>query len=132
MRQRIVATARSALGTPFKHQGRQPGVGLDCVGLVIWVGNALGLTRLSIANYPRLPKGDRLLCAGEEAGFTAVEAPLPGDVACFRLERDPQHVAILTDRGAIHACQARGRVVEHRLDAVWRGRIVSVFRYPGV
>ncbi len=28
-----IAAARTCLGTPFHHQGRAPGVGLDCIGL---------------------------------------------------------------------------------------------------
>ena len=31
----MIAAARACLGTPFHHQGRMPGVGLDCIGLVI-------------------------------------------------------------------------------------------------
>ena len=33
----VVAAAREWLGTPFHHQARLRGVGVDCVGLVIGV-----------------------------------------------------------------------------------------------
>src|SRR4051812_10792778 len=37
--QRIVAVARSWLGTPYRHQGMLNGVGCDCLGLVrgVWL-----------------------------------------------------------------------------------------------
>lgn len=128
----IIKCARLALGTSFHHQGRQPGVGLDCVGLVIWVGQSLGLTDFDILNYPRLPQGDQLREVAEQAGFVPVPQERPGDIACFRLGRNPQHVGILTGHGLIHACQNVGRVIEHRLDEHWRRRIISIFKFPGL
>ena len=39
----IIASARACLGTPFLHQGRIPGVALDCAGLVgIIADSAMG------------------------------------------------------------------------------------------
>jgi len=132
LRRTIVACARTALGTPFLHQGRQPGRGLDCAGLVLWVGHALGLTDFELTNYPRLPEEDRLLDLAARAGFIETRAPRPGDVHCLRLLQHPQHLAIATEAGIIHACQRRGQVIEHRLDTGWRARIVASYRYPGV
>lgn len=40
---RIVAEARSWIGTPFAHQGRKKGQGVDCLGLLIGVAAALRL-----------------------------------------------------------------------------------------
>jgi len=132
LRGEIVAMARRALGTPYRHQGRQPGRGLDCAGLVLSIGHELGLTAFEITNYPRLPQGDRLVALAKRAGFSEVAEAVPGDVYCLRLVAHPQHLAIATERGIIHACQRRGRVIEHRLDAAWRRRIVSIFRYPEI
>ncbi len=33
----VVRTARTWLGTPYHHQGRLKGVGVDCAGLLIGV-----------------------------------------------------------------------------------------------
>lgn len=132
LRGEIVAMARRALGTPYLHQGRQPGRGLDCAGLVLWIAHELGLTAFEMTNYPRLPEGDRLVALARRAGFSEVATALPGDVYCLRLVTHPQHLAIATEHGIIHACQKRGRVIEHRLDGSWRRRIVSIFRYPEV
>lgn len=131
LHRRIIELARSTLGTPFRHQGRQPGVGLDCVGLVLWVGHRLGLTQFDLAAYSRFPRERQLLVHASEAGFVEAARPFKGCVLCLRLLELPQHLGIMTERGMIHACQSAGRVVEHRLDCSWRDRIVAVLRYPG-
>jgi cell wall-associated NlpC family hydrolase len=38
----IVAAARALIGTPFRHQGKDPEFGLDCRGLVLCVGYQIG------------------------------------------------------------------------------------------
>lgn len=130
----IIACARKCLGTAFHHQGRAPGVGLDCVGLVLWVGQALGLIDYEITNYPRLPQPERLFAHADAAGLRHIplERATGGDIACLTFMRDPQHVGLLSEggRGMIHACARVGRVIEHRLDTHWRRRIVACFRYP--
>lgn len=128
----IIRHARTMLGTPFHHQGRIAGRGLDCIGLILVTGRALGLTDFELDVYPRLPQGDRLIRTAREAGFIEIEAALPGDVLCLRFDGDPQHLGFLTDRGILHACQRAGSVIEHRIDANWRRRIVARFRFPGV
>ncbi len=127
----IIDLARSTLGTPFRHQGRQPGIGLDCVGLVLWVGHRLGLTRYDLTAYSRFPRERQLLTHAVEAGFLEAKRPFAGCVLCLRLLELPQHLAIMTDRGMIHACQNTGRVIEHRMDSTWRNRVVALLRYPG-
>ena len=130
----ILAEARTWLGTPFHHQGRLKGVGADCLGLVVGVGRALGLSQADGTGYPRQPDGTALL-AGLDAAY--VRLPLgrqkPGDILVFRIRREPQHLALLTaSSGMIHVHAAVGRVVETRLDAGWVARLVAAYRYPGV
>ncbi|WP_210432043.1 NlpC/P60 family protein [Iodidimonas gelatinilytica] len=127
----IVETARLALGTPFRHQGRQVGRGLDCAGLVLWVGWQLGVTCYDQTGYPRSFSDNRLLLAAEGAGFCKIKTPGRGDVACLQIGGALQHLAIHTGNGLIHACERAGRVVEHRLDAHWRRSILCGFHYPG-
>jgi len=81
--------------------------------------------------YSRFPRERQLLTHAVEAGFIEAERPFAGCVLCLRLLELPQHLAIMTDRGMVHACQNTGRVIEHRMDSTWRDRVVAVLRYPG-
>ena len=51
----IVAKAREYVGTPFHHQARMKGVGVDCVGLLFGVGRDLGLAWRDVGAYPDVP-----------------------------------------------------------------------------
>ncbi len=137
----IVATARNWLGVPFLHQGRSQ-AGVDCVGVLMCVAEQLGMdvVRADRTDYSRLPSGD-LLVAVLNKHLLAVDFldARAGDVALFRLVREPQHVGLLTDYvvggsggagfGLLHCTEDIGKVVEHRLDAVWQRRMVGVWRF---
>ena len=140
----VVAEARTWLGTPWQHQAALKGVGCDCTGLVRGVVGAFRelppeLLRMS---YARTPDGVTLLrlCREHLHEVPATEVQ-PGDVLAFRYIEQPaahpQHLGIAADYvhgglSIIHALDqqgvARGKVVEHRLDATWRARIVGAFR----
>lgn len=129
----ILAAARACLGTPFRHQGRLPGVGLDCIGLVVAVASALGLPVQDATGYGRSP-ADGLLEAALDAQLVRAD-PAPGAIALIRFDGDPQHVGILGDYPAgglslIHAYLPSRRVVEHRLDDAWQARIVRCYGFP--
>ena len=47
----IVAAARSLIGTPFRHQARLPGVGIDCLNLIGEVGMEEFLRRAKTNDY---------------------------------------------------------------------------------
>ncbi len=136
----VVAEARAWIGTPWQHQAALKGVGCDCTGLVRGVVGAFRelppeLLRMS---YARTPDGVTLLrlCREHLHEVPASEVQ-PGDVLAFRYTAHPQHLGIAADYvhgglSIIHALDqqgvARGKVVEHRLDATWRARIVGAFR----
>lgn len=127
----IVREARRYVGTPFVHQGRQLGRGIDCAGLVVNVAHSLGLSDYDQDGYGREPQGELLRRILDEQ---MVQIPLaeyaPGDVLLMRFERYPQHLAVVTDHGIVHAYESVGRCVEHRLDDKWLRRIVAAYRFP--
>ncbi len=131
-RLRLVEAARTCLGTPFHHQGRTPGVGLDCIGLVVVALRAVGFRVQDRQDYAPRPDGQSLEKALREHGFTPLpsgEPPQPGDVLLFRYDGQPQHVALATSPTAlIHAFAPAGRVVETSLGASWRRRLVGRWR----
>lgn len=130
----VIAHARACLGTRFRHQGRLPGVGLDCVGLIVHVVRAMGIGDYDYIHYGRLPYGGTLEHHLGKAGLTVIDQAqaLPGDVLLFKFDAAPQHVAIMTGHGMIHAYLLARRVVEHRLDQHWASRLCGAFQFPGI
>lgn len=126
-----MAAARAYLGVPYKHQGRNRR-GLDCIGLMIRVGHDLGLSDFDIDGYARVPSGYKMAQQiAEVCERIPANTAQPGDMIHLAFQRQPQHLALLTDIGMIHADNTRG-VVEHVLDAQWRARIRGWYRLPGV
>jgi len=136
-RSEIASCARAWLGTRFRHQGRSA-EGIDCAGLVIRVGNALGLIDFDTHDYARSPDGVRMRRACDAQLVRIEPAHLqPGDVGLFRIEADPQHLAIFGDYfgggvSMIHAYAPAHKVVETRFDAAWRAKLVAAYAFPGV
>lgn len=131
----IVAAARSLIGTPFRHQGRVPGLALDCAGLVIAVAAQLGIDHFDVPGYGRRPHQGLLeQTLDTQPALHAVgrSAHQAGDILLMRFAREPQHLAISAGDTIIHSWEAAGKVCEHGLDDVWQSRIVRVYRFVGV
>lgn len=140
-RTQIITEARSWVGTRFHHQGRCKKTandkgGVDCIGLIAEVARAVGYPVEDKTDYGRQPEGSRLVEAlQQQLQSTSLQAIQPGDVLVFAIEKDPQHVGIVSDLasgelGLIHAyLEARG-VVEHRLDQYWWKKAVAAFSFP--
>lgn len=130
----LIAAARDCLGTPFMHQGRAPRVGLDCAGLLVHVAQANGLPVIDCDDYARTPSRGQLelMCAAQPCLTRVNGVPQAGDVLLMRFANEPQHLALCTGAGVIHAYEAVRRVVEHDLDTKWRRRIVAVYRFSEV
>lgn len=143
-RERVVERARSTLGTPWRHQGRDPVTGLDCAGLIIWVGWETGYLPRSfdVRGYRRMPDGCTLRRAlAEQAEQKPWPQWKPGD---FVLLRDittswPCHLGFLVERvgseepNMIH-CWARlqRRCVEVRFDTSWIERMTGLYVFRGI
>lgn len=133
----IVAAARRCIGTRWRHQGRQPGLGLDCVGLVVCVGRDLGLLDFDTLAYQRHAVADGFIKFfhqyGREIPITRLHE---GAVLAFREALYPCHCGIVAsgERGPtlIHAYARRRCVVEEPLTMQWLSRIVAAFEYEGV
>jgi cell wall-associated NlpC family hydrolase len=129
----VIAAAREAIGTPFRHQGRTIGWALDCAGLVIHVALSIGAEYRDSQGYARRPSGGLLEAAlDDQPCLDRVFEMQAGDVLLMRFSGDPQHLAIYTGSTIIHAFAAGRKVCEHLLDDVWRSRIVRIYRFKGV
>lgn len=136
---KLVETAREWIGTPYVHQGSVKGVGADCVGFLRGVALEAGLITPEIAaeiprDYSKQPSGGQLRrIMGDLLVPVPFDQRAPGDLILMRFALDPQHIALLTQVNpdyVIH-CAEKG-VVAHRLDSVWRARIVRIYRFPAL
>ena len=129
-----IIAARACLGTRFRHQGRLAGIGLDCVGLIVHVARALGLGDYDYTDYGRLPHAGMLERHLALAGLNpiAASAARPADVLLFCFDAEPQHVALMSEHGMIHAYLLARSVVEHRIDDIWAARCSAAYRFPGM
>lgn len=131
----VVAEARRWLGTPYRHQARLLGVGVDCAGLVLGVGRALGLVDFDYHDYSASPHRGMLrgIC---DQRFLRLDDVEPGCILLMSFVADPaqeQHLAIFTGEGSIvHAYAHAGACVEHRYSNAWSARTRQVYRYAGV
>lgn len=122
------------MGSPFRHQGRSPLRGLDCVGLIIYVGHQLGLMNFDRTDYRKRPAPLLLRNMADRAGFKEIspQEGREGDIYLLKFGSSLEHAAIISDRGIIHAYEKLGRVVEHGLNEEWRCRIVGAYKYPNM
>lgn len=135
---RVIAIARSWLGTPYHDQASLRGVGCDCLGLArgVW-REAVGPEPFPIPPYSRDwgETGPREVLA-EGAGRMMIEvepaAAGPGALVLFRMKPRAiaKHVGILTGPGSfLHAYERLG-VIEEPLTPSWRRRIAFAFLFP--
>lgn len=145
--QTLLTIARSWIGTPFAHQGRQKGHRVDCLGLVIETCREAGLlARAGLpadwdeVGYGRFPDhyrlAQRLLTYCPTVPAAAMQA---GNLVLFRTSTGlPAHMGFVADGAQpyslIHAYGARtdrlARVLEHRLGPGWLRHLHSVYRLP--
>jgi NlpC/P60 family putative phage cell wall peptidase len=137
----VVAEARTWLGTPFRWQASQKGIGCDCKGLLWGVARELGFPEAEslyakVADYsPTRPVPSALLKEGFAGLFDPVVGEfLPGDILLLKFNGrggPTNHIAIASGNGrAIHARDGAG-VTENALrsllklcpvDSAWRWR----------
>lgn len=137
LQHQIIDEAREWLGTPFHHQGRLKGVGVDCVGLIIGVGRALNLQKdyIDEGDYSNIPDGSMEAKVNDVLIRIPRDYRQPGDIVHFAWTAIPQHLGILTDQNTvIHALghDGHGKVVETHLAPAHLKRVRAVFRFPEV
>ena len=146
----VVEVARGLIDTPYKFQGRVPGVGCDCIGLVILTAWELGLfefderpraadrrkgTReFDFRNYSRNPGS--ILEPEVKKHCQPLSELTEGALALFAIANVTQHCGIIShyrnDWGLIHAYENVGMVKEHRLINWWKDKLVGIYKLPNV
>lgn len=125
MSMQAVERARSLIGSRFRAQGRDPGLGLDCLGLAI---AAYGIDSVTVPRDYRL-SGDhqRVLMTGLASEFRRVPPSQrrAGDLILIRVAANQLHLAISTPAGFVHADVRRG-VVETPGTPAWP--VIATYR----
>lgn len=141
MGDKVVASARAWIGTPYRHQASCKGAGTDCLGLLrgVW-REVLGAEPERAPAYSK----DWSEPARIETLWHAAERHLvpkllgdeaPGDVLLFRMREGSvaKHLGLAGEVGDhatfIHAYSGHA-VVESPLSTPWRRRIVARFKFP--
>ncbi len=126
IRDRIVAEARSWIGTPYHHHGTVKGAGVDCAMLPQAVYTALGL--MAPADFGEYPtqwhlhhdEERYLAIVTRYAAEIAEDQAEPGDFVLFRVGRTFAHGGVVVDparRTMIHASMEARAVILERWDA---------------
>lgn len=132
---KIVKIAESWLNTPYQHQARLKGVGVDCAQFIAGVADELFEKRINTPIYSQewfLHNREELLCdILENFGFKRVDKMLLGDVLTFKYGRVNSHLGILvSEEEIIHARIDVGKVVKNNLTGDLLERLDRVYRFP--
>jgi NlpC/P60 family putative phage cell wall peptidase len=135
---KIIAEARSWIGTPYRHQASCKSVGCDCLGFL------RGVWREVIGDEPELPppySADWAEASGKETLADAARRHLteisldkiePGDILVFRWRAHlpAKHCAILTSAERMIHAHDGSAVTEVYSASWWRRRLAYAFRFP--
>ena len=134
----IIYAAKGLVGVPYRHQGRSQ-VGLDCAGLIIVVGQMVGVMGEEAGAtkaYPRRPDAVKFTVAMVAAGL--VQRPFGtqehGDILRINTAGWPVHLGLyeVDENGAewyIHSYLPHKKVTRDPLTPEVRRIISSVWRY---
>jgi len=127
----ITKEARAWIGTPFHHQGRVKGVGVDCLGLMVGVINSLGGHIVDRPAYSRYPTGDYLLDGMREQLLEIpIDEATTGDLFVSAERNHANHVMFYDaeTETVIHSYWANKKVVEQPAKLM-KNKIIGAFRY---
>lgn len=136
--ERVVTSARSWIGTPYRHQASLKNVGADCLGLI------RGVWRDIYNDEPETPPAytrdwaeagaeDTLLQAAERHLVPALRDDIrPGDVLLFRYRSNLpcKHAAIAINAARMIHAYDGASVAETSIGSWWTRRLAAIFTFP--
>lgn len=135
---RLDEAARRYVGVKFRHQGRNPKSGLDCIGLLKLAAIACGLPQAAgdALDYGKDPhdgllEGRLRILFGPPLPFSQAR---PGDIPAIDFKGAIRHVGVIGEHpnglSLIHTSTSTKFVTEHLIDFKWARRIAGIYR-PG-
>lgn len=146
--QEIVKETLEWVGTPYHHQARIKGIGVDCAQLLVGVAYNCGILndedlKLIPTNYSVEwnihNREEVMLGILQDMGCTPVEGvPEPGDIIAFRVGRAYGHLGIIvTSTEFVHAelqgstrGSYNGKVVRVHMAGEWAKMDKLFFKFP--
>lgn len=129
----LVIEARTYLGVKWLHQGRSR-EGIDCVGLPIVCAQKILGTKFKHPDYGRVSEDESMMnmCVLHLNPIDMSDMS-PADVIVLGYGKQ-RHMALLGNYpggllSIIHSYLPNRKVVECRLNAAWRRRIIAAFRF---
>jgi len=122
--------AERYIGTPYRHQGRTPGLGLDCAGVLTCSLIAAGVSVNDCRTYARVPPRNLLRDMVERHGLIKKDrAPMAGDVCLYwmRHKRLVIHCGIVASNGEELVHVEDGRRVERVPLRVWSPQLAATY-----
>lgn len=134
-RSKILETAEACVGVKYKHQGRNPAIGLDCLGLAIYCAKEAGYTQIpdDRTYNPRVTSHDLRGTLNSYCRKKPRSCIMPGDLVLLRTGMEPvaRHLGVFTGDFVIHATIRHRRVVKEPYEFM-EPSIVGVYEYPEV
>ncbi len=144
----VLTTARNWIGTPFHLQGRQKGIGCDCVGLILGVAQEMAIRSKKGGYINEYDKPDYSLMSDMSCLISELSehlhvpydgtAIVPGKIALLKFKDRWCHVGIITealynrhdgDFRILHTCLSIGRVTEHIAPRSWHKALVRTLSF---
>lgn len=137
LRKDIVEKGREYINTPFHHQGRVKGVGVDCAGFIICLCKELNIDVYDVQGYNRIPtQGIFLNTVENQLIKIDIKEVKAGDIMIFHFGAEAQHIALVSEVddkiSIIHAYSQIKKVVEHDLDELWTKRLCGCYRFKNI
>lgn len=138
---KIIEAALSWVGTPYHHQQRCKGVGVDCAHLVAGIAIDAGLmaadTNLPMDYSPEWNlhnKEEMLISYLLQFGCQSKDSAEAGDIIGFTIGHCVGHIGVMvSDTQYVHAQNMISpyRVVLNTLSGKWQKRHTHTFSFPG-
>jgi len=129
--ERFITEVRSYIGTPFVHAGRSKVTGVDCVGILVGAGKAVGIINYDDVNYSSRSINSEYLVAQLQRFSNQIPSDerVIGDILLFNVRGRPTHTGVLvTPTTFVHAYQTAGKVCETALEPHFIRSLNAVYR----
>lgn len=140
---KIVTEAESWLGTPYHHQAKLKGVGVDCCNLILAIAENCDIVEpIELEPYSLQwhlhSRSEMMLSLLERYNCTKLEVDLddptdwtPGSILCLKYGRACSHLAlVLPELNILHAAIDFGKVVKQPISEQIVDRAKALYTYP--